>query len=74
MAENRLIKHSDGVAEARLGVARNITEVEIDGLLSGCEATQDLFSSYVIDRGPSGELIVRSVRLSHINEAGLTRL
>lgn len=59
MVSNRVANHSYIVSEARLGVARNLTDREIGELLPGsCEPLADLYSSYAINRGPDGELII----------------
>lgn len=59
MVSNRVARQFYIASEARLGVARNMTDREIDLLLSDwAEPPADLYGSYVIDRRPDGKIVV----------------
>jgi hypothetical protein len=60
MVHIRFEGRSFDVAESRLGITSSSTDVAIKQRLSQhLDVAQDRFSNYVIDRRPSGDVIIR---------------
>lgn len=67
MSQSRQKDRALDVTDAQLGVAADMSESQIKQLLTQqSDIPQGMFDSYVIDRGPDGELIVRPGKKANV--------